>query len=159
MPKFEVINEEITPKSTKEEAPQEENFEIVADIQEPIHFSTNDTHSFSEWLQLSKLKPIDRSSNQEKTKPQNKKMELIDMFIEKNPKIKPSKIAGFTVNFDQVEEIESDVVMTETLAKVYIDQKKYQSAIKAYEILSLKFPEKSSFFADQIKMLEDLKQN
>jgi hypothetical protein len=50
-------------------------------------------------------------------------------------------------------------LMTETLAKVYLEQKKYQRAIQAYEILILKYPEKSSFFADQIKNIKDLQQN
>ena len=44
--------------------------------------------------------------------------------------------------------------MTETLAKVYLEQKKFSKAIKAYEILSLKYPEKSGFFADQIKAIQ-----
>ena len=44
--------------------------------------------------------------------------------------------------------------MTETLAKVYLEQKKFSSAIKAYDILSLKYPEKSGFFADQIKKIK-----
>ena len=44
--------------------------------------------------------------------------------------------------------------MTETLAKVYLEQKKYVNAIKAYRILSLKYPEKSSFFATQIKAIK-----
>jgi hypothetical protein len=46
--------------------------------------------------------------------------------------------------------------MTETLAKVYLQQKKYDNAIKAYEILSLKYPEKSGFFADRIKAIKIL---
>jgi len=153
---FEPINEGIISKISNEQS-QTEPIEIALGINEPIHFNPNDTHLFSEWLQLSILKPIDRSSEVKTNTHQDKKMELIDVFIDKNPKIKSSKLAGFTVNFDQVEEMESDVVMTETLARVYIDQKKYDSAIEAYEVLSLKFPEKSSFFADQIKMLENLK--
>ncbi len=152
---FEIINEDIA--ANNEVTKQEESALFSIDKSEPVEFNVNDTHSFNDWLQLTSLKPIDRSNEKTKENSQGKKMELIDMFIESNPKIKPSKIAGFTVNFDQVEEIESDAVMTETLARVYIDQKKYQSAIKAYEILSLKFPEKSSFFADQIKMLKGIK--
>ena len=46
--------------------------------------------------------------------------------------------------------------MTETLAKVYLEQNKYENAIKAYKILSLKYPEKSGFFADQIKRIRTL---
>ena len=48
---------------------------------------------------------------------------------------------------------------TQTLAKVYLEQKKYAKAIKAYEILSLKYPEKSGFFADQIKSIKALQKN
>ena len=39
--------------------------------------------------------------------------------------------------------------MTETLARIYLEQKKYDNAIKAYQILILKYPEKSGFFADR----------
>ena len=46
--------------------------------------------------------------------------------------------------------------MTATLAKVYLEQKKYENAIQAYRILSLKYPEKSSFFAEQIKLINKL---
>ncbi|MNS22632.1 hypothetical protein D3C86_2061550 [compost metagenome] len=49
--------------------------------------------------------------------------------------------------------------MTETLAKVYLEQKKYQKAIQAYEILILKYPEKSHFFADRILDIKTLQQN
>jgi hypothetical protein len=45
--------------------------------------------------------------------------------------------------------------MTETLAKLYIKQEKFKDAVKAYEILSLKYPEKISLFADQIKSIKN----
>jgi hypothetical protein len=44
--------------------------------------------------------------------------------------------------------------MTETLAKVYINQGKHEDALKAYKILCLKYPEKISLFADQIKIIK-----
>ena len=47
-------------------------------------------------------------------------------------------------------------LITETLAKILTNQKKYKKAIKAYRILSLKYPKKSSFFADQIKKIKKL---
>ena len=44
---------------------------------------------------------------------------------------------------------------TETLAKIYIDQGHYERAIQAYEILCLKYPKKSGFFANQIKEIKN----
>ena len=51
----------------------------------------------------------------------------------------------------------NDELMTETLAKVFVKQKKYRKAIEAYNILGLKYPEKNGFFADQIKKIKKLK--
>jgi hypothetical protein len=42
------------------------------------------------------------------------------------------------------------------LARVFVKQEKYEEALKAYTILSLKYPEKNSFFADQIKEIKRL---
>jgi hypothetical protein len=49
--------------------------------------------------------------------------------------------------------------MTETLAHVYLEQKKYEKAIAAFTVLSLKYPEKSSFFADRIEAVKKLQEN
>ncbi|MFT7429332.1 MAG: hypothetical protein ACI9IZ_001830, partial [Nonlabens sp.] len=49
--------------------------------------------------------------------------------------------------------------MTETLAKVYVAQKNYSKALKAYEVLVLQHPEKSAFFADQIQEIKNLQSN
>ena len=46
--------------------------------------------------------------------------------------------------------------MTETLAKVFLKQKKYGKALKAYRILSLKYPEKNAFFAVQINKIKEI---
>jgi hypothetical protein len=54
--------------------------------------------------------------------------------------------------------IESDSLMTETLARIYLEQKNYEKALQSYKILSLKYPEKSSLFADQIKAIKKLQE-
>ena len=85
--------------------------------------------------------------------------ELIDRFIRTNPRIKPS--AGeSTVSADfsrPSQDVVSGQVMTETLARIYVRQKKYARAVEAYRILMLKNPKKSGFFADRIRELEKLK--
>jgi hypothetical protein len=48
--------------------------------------------------------------------------------------------------------------MTETLARIYVEQKNYERAIQSYTILSLKYPEKSGLFAEQIKAIQQLQE-
>ena len=45
---------------------------------------------------------------------------------------------------------------TETLAKIYIKQRKYSRALEIIKSLYLQFPEKNTYFADQIRFLEKL---
>lgn len=46
--------------------------------------------------------------------------------------------------------------LTETLARIYIKQGKFEQAIKIIRQLSLKYPKKNRYFADQIRFLEKL---
>ena len=127
----------------------------------PLKFDQAETHSFAEWLQLSKLTPIVRTEEQKEAEinPEiAKKINLIDKFIEANPKIAPTKNdTSSQVNLGR-NQPESPGLMTETLARVYLEQKKYTKAIQAYEILILKYPEKSVFFADRILEIKNLQQ-
>jgi len=131
-------------------------------VGKPIEFSNSDKLSFGQWLQVTKAKPILREGSIEKkpelTKEKLKKLEIIDKFIEANPKIIPSKDAPINPILD-INSSDNTTLMTETLAKVYLEQKKYQKAIDAYEILILKYPEKSVFFADRIENIKKLQQN
>jgi tetratricopeptide (TPR) repeat protein len=135
-------------------------------IGKPLDFSKNEKHSFQEWLQLSRTQPIVRESDKTtiplplpRNEGKKKKAALIDKFIESSPKISPVKQgAASTIRIDANKDDHSSL-MTETLARVYLEQKKYQKAIQAYEILILKYPEKSAFFADHIKDIKILQQN
>ncbi len=143
----------------------EKTSEEKLNIGKPLEFDSNETHSFSEWLKLSKVKPIERKTNdiekevEVKKTTATEKFKLIDKFIENKPKIIPSDEKPSKNNLAKEREVEKDELMTETLARVYLEQKKYKKAIQAYKILSLKYPEKSSFFADQINAVEKLQQN
>ncbi|SNR47782.1 hypothetical protein SAMN06265371_103386 [Lutibacter agarilyticus] len=156
---------EPVPKEIKVEDSQIETAtnETILEIGKPLQFNSTEPHSFNEWMQLISTKPIIReeiSNNSiEKITKNEDKFNLIDQFIELNPKIKPIDKNAMFQDVITEQSTESESLMTETLAKVYLEQKKYESAIKAYRILSLKYPEKSGFFADRIKAIKNLQKN
>ncbi|WP_413532363.1 hypothetical protein [Empedobacter brevis] len=149
-----------------------ENIEIIENskpevIEEKVEFiennSDNSTFSFTDWLKKvpSQSKTQKEIEEEQEIAEREIKYKLIDDFLEKNPKIVPMKKTDITPvssssNFVQNTEEYSDL-MTETLAQIYIEQKKYDKAIKAYKILILKYPEKNSLFANRIKEIENLK--
>ncbi|UMB52369.1 hypothetical protein MKD41_08440 [Lutibacter sp. A64] len=147
-----------TVKPAEIEALQKATLETL-EIGKPLNFKNTEPHSFNEWMQLVAKKPIIRKETTEKNTPISNKITLINKFIESKPKIKP--ISKTTVNQDLAPKsiTENESLMTETLAKVYLEQQKFENAIKAYRILSLKYPEKSGFFADQIKAIKILQKN
>jgi len=75
-------------------APEERAEEQVAIPEgQPLNFDRNEAHSFSEWLRLTRAKPIERE-NEENNKSRDRKFELIDDFISKSPRIDTSVPAG-----------------------------------------------------------------
>ena len=148
------IQPQVIAKISQEKLREKETDTEEMHLQKPLSFSTTESYSFNEWLQLAAKKPIVRKNEmpvQEKLLKNN----LIDTFIQNNPKITPlEKGKNFTTPIPKNKQ--DDALMTETLASVYLAQKKYENAIQAYKILSLKYPEKSGFFADEIKRIQIL---
>ncbi|WP_346880848.1 hypothetical protein [uncultured Algibacter sp.] len=146
-----------------EASPQE-----ILNLGKPLQFNKRESHSFNEWLKLTRFKPIERHienkkdvSNNSKTEDiseKEKKFNLIDKFIAQNPKISPTKPLLQKGNLAKAQMIKTESLMTETLARIYVEQKNYKKAIQSYKILSLKYPEKSSFFANQIKAVKQLQE-
>ncbi len=143
-------------------------------IGKPLDFDKNETRSFTEWLKITSFKPIQRVEDTidqieaqpeiqiQEPKPESaleKKFDIIDKFISSNPKIAPVKDIKPSVNLSQTKLVQNDSLMTETLARIYLEQKNYDKAIQSYRILILKYPEKSGFFADQIKAIKQLQAN
>ena len=110
-----------------------------------------------------KMNFIDWINYLEKNKLENKKSEyidekfnLIETFLNNPSKIEKENFPKNTDDISIKTLTTENELMTETLAKIYLKQKKYIKAIEAYKILSLKYPEKNAFFADQIKKIKKL---
>jgi len=134
-------------------------------IGRPLHFNKNERHSFEQWLSLSK--PLAPSESKKKEQgsaltstkaPSSKafKMAKIDAFLANAPKIDAQKSPAQNIEIKDPHKINKEALMTETLARVYLEQKKYKKALQAYKILSLKYPEKNSFFTSEIKSIQKL---
>lgn len=156
------IKEASSPEPKEQEAILIEKLEIGS----PLEFSKQEQHSFQEWLQLSRTEPIKRDEIEQSIPKEPaldpeklKKLAIIDKFIETSPKISPVKQNSSPAVNIELPTADHSALMTETLARVYLEQKKYQKAIQAYEILILKYPEKSSFFADRISDIKILQHN
>lgn len=125
---------------------------------------TDSLYSFTQWLKNISANTATTFSSEEKKEATSEKFKLIDRFLETNPKIETKSIEQINFDTPNVNLAEKSTaapqqLMTETLAQIYAKQKKYKLAIQAYEILILKNPEKSGYFADQINNIKNLQQN
>ena len=97
-------------------------------------------------------------SMQKKTE---KKSSLIEKFLEvkpRMPKLKEDETVARQESSKQNDE-ENDDFVTETLASIYAQQGYYKKASHIFEKLSLKYPEKSTYFAAQIEKIKNLMNN
>lgn len=143
----EMVTEKPIIKEEVEEIIAEEKTEDVASN------IPNFVNTWQNWLK------IDRTETP-KTEPEpskiiEKKAEIIDKFIEENPKISQLKEDTHYVVKEKITDISH--LMTETLAKLYVEQRLYTKAITAYEALKKKHPERQDEFEDKIQEIKELR--
>ncbi|MDR0430951.1 MAG: hypothetical protein LBH58_10800 [Tannerellaceae bacterium] len=110
----------------------------------------------------------------DETSPKLQHHELIDSFLKEDEQRIPgrglwiddedgdnndtflSDLEGIEQKKDESQPMDEDSYFTETLARIYIKQKRYEKALQIIKNLSLKYPEKNVYFADQIRFLEKL---
>ncbi|MEM7161038.1 MAG: hypothetical protein AAF487_01230 [Bacteroidota bacterium] len=92
-------------------------------------------------------------SSEDNTEPDR----LAEFIAKKEKALKGKKAIVSTEKMAEKSLLENENLITETLAEIFVKQKKYGKAIKAFKKLSLKYPEKSLYFAARLKKVKKLK--
>ncbi len=121
----------------------------IAEVKNIINRHMDELEAENEKLRK-KETPGSRKSKKSKSKDQ-----IIDEFIKKQPSISRPKAEFYDPIIKARESVvDNENIVSETLAEIYHDQGHLEKAIKIYRKLSLKYPEKSSYFAALIEKAE-----
>ncbi|MCT2564518.1 hypothetical protein [Chryseobacterium herbae] len=142
---------------------EKENIQAEEPVQEVKAQNTTQTPSDSNvpgfintwqsWLKIDR--PTEEEVVVEKKEVVPIQEKVIEAFIENNPKISQLRDESTYVVREKNDDISH--LMTETLANLYFEQKLYTKAIKAFEILIKKNPEKKEHFQTKIKEIKDFR--
>jgi len=166
-----IATEEFLEKEIKKQVVESFVEKEILKVQE-LHYPVSikeQPENFSDWLLFLRknngqsYQNIEEKVNEEKEKhkiisKREKNKALIDKIIDTNPGlIRNKEEAKFYTPDSKAKEslIENEHLVTETLAKIYSLQGSVNKAVRAYEILSLKFPQKSAYFASLIEKLKN----
>jgi hypothetical protein len=154
------IQEEIV-EATQDEPIIEQTISSQANPLPPAIDFSQEKDSFLGWLNKLNKNPekneLDLSQLPITPKIEKEQVDnLVDRFIQTDPRIsKPSKAEFFSpIQMAKKSVEDNDMIVSETLARVYIDQGNTEKAIHIFRKLSLLYPDKSTYFAGLILKLE-----
>ncbi|MEM9023287.1 MAG: hypothetical protein AAGB22_06080 [Bacteroidota bacterium] len=163
----EAISASVALGALEEELPAPEAGEIsgaatpetpaAAEADEPTPaVAANETHTFSDWLSLLDPQHSAPDTDSEPAPVDTTQESLIDRFIQEEPQLTPARTEFFSpTNVAKLSIVDQDEFVTETLANIYARQGHHKKALRAFEVLRLKFPEKSAYFAGRIRELKE----
>ena len=161
---YQFIESDLTPKKINKKNRKVKKYKPKKDVSKNIIKEKNTgkkiknknpspkTLKFSEWAIYLNSKKVSSKKNNLHN------FQLIDDFLKSTERRIPDKDLKNIEDLSEKSWSSNYELMTETLAKVFVKQKKFQKAIEAYQILGLKYPEKNSLFANQIKEIKKLDQ-
>ncbi|MGP8216709.1 MAG: hypothetical protein ACLQQ4_14185 [Bacteroidia bacterium] len=127
----------------------EKNIEPV--IEHKARVDLSGKHSFEDWLKIIPEGGVE-NAGLAKASPPAKTLDIIERFLSNEPRISKPKTEFFSpVKAAKMSISEDDSLVSETLAKIYLNQGNLHKALKAYESLVLQNPEKSTYFAARIE--------
>lgn len=156
--------------------PEDDSFRITEEVNSPGEFLPEKSYRFSEWLKFFRLsqppptvkKEVHERDQQKENsvleeagrvnEHMQQELESIDKVVSTiHPESKPADSSVSAEEMAKRSAQMDDEIVSETLAKIFETQGHYDKAIRMYVKLSLKVPDKVSFFAARIKELKSKK--
>ncbi len=137
-----------------------DNLERLQKLKKETAFLFDDTPPSKPAVETKKksittIKDTVKAKPKKKTSKAKKQTNIIEKFIKEEPRItKNAKPANDKEDMAKESSKMRDDVVSESLAKIYVKQKKTGKAIDIYKKLIWKFPQKKALFAAQIEKLK-----
>ena len=153
---FESTEKELPVNKTEEAVPNEERRKQLEQIvQKRLESFKKNKDAASK--NQTPIIPTAIIPEKEKNKKNTRSDEIIEKFIRETPRISSPKDAKPDEGDLSIESVQfNDDIISETLAEIYLKQGKINQSLDIYNKLSLKYPEKSSYFAKKIEQIKKI---